>query len=354
MYTPKSLFNTNTSEVKSTFNPIAIKDVIDIGLVGNQLTLYKKFDNPIEIINYGADIILKSSEIAQKAISEASNSDTKEINDKIVSIIAYAKGIEFTEKPNKLIDKLGSLFSSTKESILSKFTSLESKIDTIMFEIEQRLENAQSRINIYENMYQENIKLIKELETLCNDIKIVLQKKQDELNKMQSGSNLEQENIISFKENIELVERRLLNLETIKLSAIQSAPFIRMGKKNTIRCIEKFHNLKTLTIPGWKKSIHLYLQMQKDKSDIEIGNKIDDSSNEFIKKNAELLGQTSIQAAKSSNRNVIDIKTIEFVHNELINSFNSVMEIEKEGQIERQENIKKLSDLEKLYKSMGK
>lgn len=359
-----SLLNKHTTEVKkenknifedkykATFMPPNLKESEDTGLSIKQLLVMKGFENPLSIINYGADVVSRSARTGEQIIKEASNSDTKEINEKIVSVLSLAKGIDFNEKQSGFFNKVVNFVRNSKENIVGKFTSLESKIDSIMKEISDRLANAEHRIVLYDKMYEDNRKEIFELEELISDLKIVLEKKKDDLNELSRTSKAI--DIVSLSDQVEMIERRLLNLESIKIGATQTAPMILMARKNAIKSIEKFRTLQELVIPNWKKNIGLYIQMSKDQNDADVSNSIDDVNNESMRNIADALGDSSIKTSKASNRSSIDIETIKYVHESMINTFDQLLQIDKDASIERKNNLDTISELNRLYENMGK
>jgi len=105
---------------------------------------------------------------------------------------------------------------------------------------------------------------------------------------------------------------------------------------NNITLIEKFDNIKTLTIPSWKKQFTLAVSMLEQKKSMELASKIDDATNDLIRKNADLLRQNTLQNAQVNQRSAIDIETLEYVQNTLISTLQDVVAIEQEGARNRQ------------------
>ncbi|CAM2838633.1 hypothetical protein VINE108274_04035 [Vibrio neptunius] len=104
-----------------------------------------------------------------------------------------------------------------------------------------------------------------------------------------------------------------------------------MVQTNNITLIEKFNNIKTLTIPSWKKQFTLAISMLEQKKSLELASKIDDATNDLIRKNADLLRQNTLQTAQANQRSAIDIETLEHVQQTLISTLEDVVAIEQEG-----------------------
>ena len=74
-------------------------------------------------------------------------------------------------------------------------------------------------------------------------------------------------------------------------------------------------------------------------------------TNELLKKNSETLKQGSIDIAKESERAIIDIETLKKTNADIIETLDSVLEIHKNGRVQRQEAEKELQSIEKELKA---
>ena len=73
---------------------------------------------------------------------------------------------------------------------------------------------------------------------------------------------------------------------------------------------------------------------------------VTDTTNELLKKNAELLKQQSVDVAKESERGIVDIETLEKVNTDLIDTINETIEIHKKGHEQRMAAEQKLVQIE--------
>ena len=95
--------------------------------------------------------------------------------------------------------------------------------------------------------------------------------------------------------------------------------------------IEKFHSIKELTVPAWKRQFMLALSLQEQKSAVELAHKIDDATNQFLRENARLLKDNTINTARANQRSVIDVATLQEVHESLMSTVQEVVRINQEG-----------------------
>jgi uncharacterized protein YaaN involved in tellurite resistance len=73
---------------------------------------------------------------------------------------------------------------------------------------------------------------------------------------------------------------------------------------------------------------------------------VSDTTNELMRKNAELLKQGSVEIAKESERGIVDIETLQKVNADLISTIEEVIRIQQDGRIKRQAAEQELLKIE--------
>ncbi|MBK9216963.1 MAG: toxic anion resistance protein [Uliginosibacterium sp.] len=131
------------------------------------------------------------------------------------------------------------------------------------------------------------------------------------------------------------LDKRIADLRVLQHSALQTLPMIRLVQTNNSLLIEKFHTIKELTLPAWKRQFMLALSLSEQCSAAHLAKTIDDATNAFLKENAELLKQNTISTAQSNQRLVIDIATLQDVQNTLLSTVQEVIKINYEGAKQR-------------------
>ena len=112
---------------------------------------------------------------------------------------------------------------------------------------------------------------------------------------------------------------------------------IRMIQSNNRSLVDKFRNLKELTVPSWQKQFTLAIALMEQRKAVELTQKIDDTTNDLLKANAALLKQNSIHTAQANQRGVVDIETLEEVQRTLIETVQEVQNIQREGEANRRQ-----------------
>jgi uncharacterized protein YaaN involved in tellurite resistance len=136
---------------------------------------------------------------------------------------------------------------------------------------------------------------------------------------------------------IRLLDKRVGDLLVMQHAADQSLPMIRLIQANAILLIEKFNTVRDITIPSWKRQFAIQLSLNEQKNAVALSNAIDDATNEMMRRNADLLRQTTVETAKANQRAVIDVATLRHVHEQLIATVEEVRTIHREGMQQRQQ-----------------
>lgn len=73
-------------------------------------------------------------------------------------------------------------------------------------------------------------------------------------------------------------------------------------------------------------------------------------TNELLNKNADALHSAMVETAKESNRSIVDIETLKHTNEQLIQTFDDVLQIQEQGRIKRQEAEQELRQIENELK----
>lgn len=131
------------------------------------------------------------------------------------------------------------------------------------------------------------------------------------------------------------IEVRLDYLRKMQQLALLAVPEIRRSQNNNINLVDKFNTIKTMTLPAWRKQLRLIIESLEQKKDAQVGKAIDDQTNEFMKKSADLSGQNYVEVTKLSQRSVIDTSTLQYMTDALVNSTKEAQAVIETAKSER-------------------
>ena len=128
--------------------------------------------------------------------------------------------------------------------------------------------------------------------------------------------------------------------------SIQTAPQIRLVQGNDTLMAEKIQSTLVNTIPLWKSQMVLALGVAHSTQAARAQRQVTDMTNALLQKNAETLKMATIEAAKESERGIVDIETLKKTNENLISTFDEIMNIQREGHQRRMEAEMEINRLE--------
>ena len=141
-------------------------------------------------------------------------------------------------------------------------------------------------------------------------------------------------------------EKKLHDLDLTRTVSLQMAPQIRMVQNNDALMVEKIQTTLVNTIPLWKSQMVLALGLANNEAAVEAQKAVSDTTNELLKKNAEVLMKTTVDVARESERGIVDIETLKNTNRQLIETIDEVMKIQQEGREKRKAAEVELAKIE--------
>ena len=332
-------------------------------LSGNVRQLVDHLDlvnNPAQVSELGRQSGQTIANYADHILKQVQQSDLNEMGDKLGDVVVQAKSLNLSTLSDSrskvpLIGGLLDRFSNKKEGFVLKFQSVDTHIQKLMKELNQAESTLSQRNQSLEQMFVHTAQEFEQLGVAIVAGKIKLagleQHIEQRLLANPTPSPQEAQAIGDLKQLTVRLDKRVGDLNALQMSAMQTLPMIRMIQHNNQTLVEKFHNVRELTLPAWKRQFMLAVSLLEQKKAADLAQTIDDSTNEFLRKNAELLKQNSISTAKINQRAVIDIETLEHVQRTLISTIEEVQEIHRKGYDSRRDAEVKIRDLQQELKN---
>lgn len=157
----------------------------------------------------------------------------------------------------------------------------------------------------------------------------------------------EEYEISDIEEYKNSLDKRLSDLVALRFAFKQSLTQIRIIQRTNIIHANNTESQITMTIPLWKNQLSLAVALYDQKQAIEVSTKVTDTTNELMRKNAEMMKTQSIEVAKQSQRMVIDPETLQKATQELIATIEGVQKAQKEGAEKRAAAEAQIAKLEK-------
>ena len=305
------------------------------------------------VAEYGKNIANKTSTYTDELLDLVQNKDLDATGQKLNQVVQVAQQLNTSSILNKskssgFFGGLLSKFKSAKHSFDQHFNTTKEQIDALVKEIESSQSGLKARVGTLDKMFDAVQEEYKQLGVYIAAGQL---KQQDIQQQIVALTNQEQDQqttqqIYDLNHLANNLEKRVSDLQVLQQSAMQTLPMIRIIQSNNMMLVDKFYAIKNITLPAWKNQISLAISLQEQKNSVQLAKAIDDTTNDLLRRNAELLHQNSVDTAKANQRSVIDVETLEHVQNTLIKTVNDVIQIQKEGMQKRAEATTRLRALQ--------
>lgn len=141
--------------------------------------------------------------------------------------------------------------------------------------------------------------------------------------------------VSDFENAVSRFEKKVHDLKLSKTIAIQTAPQIRLIQNNDKILVDKVQSAIYNTIPLWKSQIIIALGLSRQQKVLQMQREVTDTTNELLRRNAEMLKQNTIETAHETERGIVDIETIKKVNEDLISTIEETIKIQKDGRERR-------------------
>lgn len=119
-----------------------------------------------------------------------------------------------------------------------------------------------------------------------------------------------------------------------------------MLQNNDTLMVEKIQSSLVNTIPLWKSQMVLALGMEHSRQATAAQSAVAQTTNELLKKNADMLKMGTIATAKEAERSIVDIETLQHTNEQLVSTLDEVVNIQREGAQKRKEAEVELGRIE--------
>lgn len=336
---------------------LSLSDTADIEALANGLDITRRD----QLSRFGRDTGQKSAGIADQMLLQVRAGDVDGLGGKLTEIVTQAQSLNLHalgEKRSRL-PLLGGLIDKMrqrKNEIVSQFSSVQSNIERLMGEVTGMQRGLQSRIDVLDQGFAAVKDEYRELGLHIAAGQIALGRLRGEIANGQSraaGAQLGALQSQELQDKIaagDMLEKRMADMRVLQHSALQTLPMIRLVQTNNSMLIEKFHTVKELTLPAWKRQFMLALSLQEQRSAVQLAGTIDDATNAFLKENAQLLKTNTVATAQSNQRMVIDLSTLQEVQDTLLSTVQEVIKINQDGMKQRAGVADQLSQMREQLK----
>lgn len=338
-------------------------DVFSEDLLSHEEKLMvKEFSEKIDLTNsqlileYGSGVQKKMSDFSDKTLEVIKTKDLGEVGNMISNLVVELKNFDVEDSGNWFTSMFKSA-NKKKDLIQARYSSTETNVNSIVKSLKEHQITLMKDISILDQMFDLNKNYYKEISMYILAGKKKLQNMREvEIPLLTSKANesKNQDDIQTLNDlNTQIVrfEKKVHDLELSRTISLQTAPQIRMVQNNNVEMVEKIQSTIVNTIPLWKNQMVLAIGMNHSNEAIKTQKQVSDFTNELLKKNADALKMATVEAAKESERGIVDIETLRHTNQSLISSLDEMIQIQTEGRKKRMEAEVEIQRLESELKN---
>ena len=312
--------------------------------------------NAAHILQYGADAQQKMADFSDSALESVRTKDLGTVGDTLADLVTDLKGFNALEE-KKGLSRLFHKAADPIAKLKAKYNKAEVNVEKVVDILEGHQVTLTRDIAVLDELFKANTMNFKQLsmyivagkKKLAEAYNVTLPELKAKAEA--SGTPEDAQAANDFGQMCSRFEKRLHDLDLTRTVSLQMAPQIRLVQNNNTLMVEKIQTTLINTIPLWKSQMVLALGLANSEAAVKAQQAVSETTNELLRKNAEVLKQTTVNVAKESERGIVDIETLKETNQKLIDTIDEVMTIQKEGREKRKAAEVELLKIEGELKS---
>ncbi|MBU5362320.1 MAG: toxic anion resistance protein [Enterococcus sp.] len=309
--------------------------------------LAKKIDvnDSQAVISYGSTAQTKLSEFSQSMLNTVSSQDIGPIGDSLNQLmyrLNEANPDELRVGEGNIFQKM---FGKVKQSIYeitTKYQKIGAQIDKIATKLNVEKDGLLRDNQMLETLYNKNKDYFDALniyiaaaELKIEEMKLTTIPAATE-KAQASGDQMDVQVVNDYTQFLDRLDKRTYDLKLARQITIQQAPQIRLIQNTNQALAEKIQASINTAIPLWKNQVAIALTLLRQKDAATAQRQVSETTNDLLKKNSEMLKISTIETAKENERGIVDLDTLQQTQNDLVETLEETLRIQKEGRERRQ------------------
>lgn len=316
--------------------------------------------NSTSVLSFGVKAQERLSKTAENLIGHTKNKDSGgAVSEALTSLVGVVRGFPSKQfgGPSNPVGWLVAKFVDPAQKLMDRFDRSAKQIDSIITHLQKDRVMLESDIQGLDNLFHDSVGQYLDLTVYIVAGKMRIDKERKELDgakKIDIVDPLKFQERKEKEEKVEMLERKVNDLELTRTITLQTLPQIRMIQEVDKMLLQKIDSSIITTIPIWKTQVAMSITAFRQKQAIAAQNALADATNKLLMENASMVKDNVVGGKKALERGVVDVETLETVSATLISAVTESLEITKEARQKRDSTSKQLATLEgKLTKALG-
>ena len=334
-----------------------------IELTADDINYYKKVASSLNeldintVSSYGSELQNAMSAYKSDFLNQQMESTTSEESAKLIAnLLGELKEVDIDElkAPTPLKRFLRRIpflkgFVTSVEKLKAKYNTIQKNIDGIVDKLEATKQIAIRDNNLLQKQFENNCEYIDQLGDLIIAGKMKSKEIADEIHEMEDlvGISVNDYEVTDMKDFKEELDKRITDLIMLRYVFKQSLAQIRIIQRTNIMDANTAESQLKMVIPLWKDQLSTSIALHNQKNSLDIHGKVADTTNNILKKNSEMMKMQAVEAAKQSQRSILDIETLKKTTEDLLQTIENVKKAQAEGRAKRAEAEATILSLEK-------
>lgn len=315
--------------------------------------------NQAAILGYGAPAQAKLHDFSHSMLAHVQKQDVGPIGD-IISDLMYrlqeADPDELAARNKNVFIKMFHRVKQSINEITSKYQKIGTQIDRIALKLEHSKKRLMEDNSFLEQLYDKNKDYFQALNIYiaAGELKLeeINTKMLPELRKKaeQTGDQMDYQEVNDLTQFADRLDKRVYDLRLSRQITIQQAPQIRLIQNTNQALAEKIQSSIMTAIPLWKNQVAIALTLLRQQQAVAAQRQVSETTNELLKRNADMLKTNAIETARENERGIVDIETLKETQSSLIETLQETLKIQQEGRAKRAVAEKELVTMEQELK----
>ena len=302
-------------------------------------------NNQQAVITYGANAQTKLSEFSQSMLNHVQAADIGPVGDSLTELMYRLQ----EANPDELRAGEGNffqrMFGKVKQSIYettAKYQKIGAQIDKVAVKLTKEKDGLLQDNLMLEQLYQKNKDYFDALNVYIAAGELKVEEMQQTVipealaKAQQTGDQMDAHIVNDYTQFLDRLDKRIHDLRLARQITIQQAPQIRLIQNTNQALAEKIQASVATAIPLWKNQVVIALTLLRQKDAVTAQRQVSETTNDLLRKNSEMLKISAIETAKENERGIVDIETLQQTQNDLIETIQETLRIQREGKEKRQ------------------
>jgi uncharacterized protein YaaN involved in tellurite resistance len=317
--------------------------------------------NSLAITGFGVKPQREMSALADPILRMVATKDSGVAGEVLTELLQEIKALDAGSLPNYVerglsrLPIVGRMFNKFQQFI-SRHEKISAKIERTTVALEKSKSQLSRDIAVLDKMYDRNSLYFREMLTHIAAGEMKLENAREEQavladRSRASGDPVEIQLASDMTNAIARLERRVHDLKLSAMISLQSAPQIRLVQNSNQALVEKLQSSVLTTIPLWKSQVVIAIALFNQNKGLVLQRNVSEATNKMLKENMERLGQGAREAARESERGIVEVETLRTVNRQLIDTIEDTLRIHEDGRAKRQQAEAELEQLQEELKT---